>query len=101
VLSEIVNYLRVFHTDCFKIIPQFVLRTPEGTYFNDRFVFLEQFLYMVRNLTDRHDDTEIEHTQRVKWFVKKNSHIFDVPNRIILFRGLIIHTEAWQQVDKV
>ena len=47
----------MFHTDCYKIIPQFALRTPEGVYFNDRFIFLEQFLFMVRNLTAKHDDT--------------------------------------------
>jgi hypothetical protein len=56
-LAEILNHLRVFHSDCYKIIPQFDLRTPEGLYFNDRFNFLEQFLHMVRNLTSKHDDT--------------------------------------------
>lgn len=29
-LTSILNHLRVFHSDCYKIIPQFDLRTPEG-----------------------------------------------------------------------
>lgn len=90
------NYLRVFHSDCYKIIPQFNLRTPEGVYFNDRFVFLEQFLFMVRNLTEKHDDTEVPHNQRVKWFIKSNSKIFDVPNRIIMNRNIVISTDRWE-----
>lgn len=60
-LSTILNHLRVFHSDCYKIIPQFDLRTPEGKYFNDRFTFLEQFLQMVREMRDKHDYTEIPH----------------------------------------
>lgn len=90
------NYLRVFHSDCYKIIPQFNLRTPEGVYFNDRFVFLEQFLFMVRNLTEKHDDTEVPHNQRVKWFIKSNSRIFDVPNRIVMNRNMVISTDRWE-----
>lgn len=51
ILNAVLNHLRVFHSDCYKIIPQFQLRTPEGQYFQNRFAFLEQFLFMVRNLT--------------------------------------------------
>jgi len=56
-LESIVNHLRVFHSDYYKIIPQFNLRTHSGTYFNNRLNFLEHFLYMVQNLTGKHDDT--------------------------------------------
>jgi len=54
-LESIVNHLRVFHSDCYKIIPQFNLRTHTGIYFNNRLNFLEHFLYMVQNLTEKHD----------------------------------------------
>jgi hypothetical protein len=37
---------------------------------------------MVKNLTKKHDSTEPPHTQRVKWFKKINSHIFDIPERV-------------------
>lgn len=30
VLNSVLNHLRVFHSDCYKIIPQFDLRTVEG-----------------------------------------------------------------------
>lgn len=36
----------------------------------------------------------------MEWFIKRNSHIFDVPNRIILHRNLIIHTDSWEEVDR-
>lgn len=85
----------MFHSDCYKIIPQFDLRSPEGVYFEDRFVFLEQFLFMVRNVTHLHDDTEIPHTQRVNWFVKSNIDEFEVPNRILLYRNLVVKTNVW------
>lgn len=39
-LENIINHLRVFHSDCYKIIPQFNLRTHKGIYFNDRLNFL-------------------------------------------------------------
>ena len=94
-LNTVLNQLRVFHSDCYKIIPQFVLKTPEGVYFNDRFTFLEQFLFMVRSHTGKHDDTEIEHTQKVKWFIKSNSDIFDVPNRIIATATFVISSDQW------
>jgi len=55
---------------------------------------------MVRNLTDKHDDTEIPHIQKVKWFVKSNQDLFDVPNSIILHRNMVINTDAWEEVDK-
>jgi hypothetical protein len=32
-LNQILNHLRIFHSDCYKIIPQFELRTPENEYF--------------------------------------------------------------------
>ena len=60
--EKIINYLRVFHSDCYKIIPQFELRTVEGEYYNDRFAFLEQFMFMVRNLSNPHDQYESPHT---------------------------------------
>ena len=72
-LGIILNHLRVFHSDCFKLIPQFNLRTPQGVYFNDRIIFLEIFITMVRNLTGLHDLTEVPHTQRTNWFVKSSS----------------------------
>jgi hypothetical protein len=100
-LENILNFLRVFHTDCFKILPQFALRTIDGVYYNDRFAFLEQFLFMVRNLTEKHDYPELPHSQRVKWFVKKNSAIFDIPNRINLFNELVISTGSWELIDRV
>jgi hypothetical protein len=100
VLNEVLNHLRVFHSDCYKIIPQFELRTHDGVYFNDRFVFLEHFMIMVRNLTYIHDDTEIPHKQRVKWFIKSNSHLYDVPNSIVIDHDLVIITDQWEEVDK-
>lgn len=50
---------------------------------------------MVRNLTEKHDYTEIPHNQKVKWFLKANEHIFDVPNRILLQRNFVILTDTW------
>jgi len=54
---------------------------------------------MVQNLTEIHDSTEIPHRQRVKWFIKKNSHIFDVPKRIILANNIIVTTNKWDVID--
>lgn len=54
---------------------------------------------MVQNATGLHDLTEIPHTQRVKWFIKKSSSIFDVPFKIAM-QGLMIHTQAWEKVDR-
>jgi hypothetical protein len=54
---------------------------------------------MVRNLTERHDATEIPHNQRVKWYIKKNSHIFDVPSRINLYNDFVIVTNSWEPID--
>jgi tRNA A37 threonylcarbamoyladenosine biosynthesis protein TsaE len=53
-LESIVNHLRVFHSDCYKVIPQFNLVHHTGIYFNDRLTFLEHFLYMVKNTTQKH-----------------------------------------------
>ena len=39
-LNVILNHLRVFHSDCYKILAQFELRTIQNQYFDDRFVFL-------------------------------------------------------------
>ena len=55
---------------------------------------------MIRNLTYKHDDTEIPHIQRTKWFVKSNAELFDVPNRIILFRNFLINTNVFEDVDR-
>ena len=48
-LNGILNFLRVFHSDCYKILPQFSHYTHEGEYYNDRFKFLEAFVQMVLN----------------------------------------------------
>ena len=95
-MNQILNHLRVFHSDCYKIIPQFALRSVENEYFNDRFTFVEQFVFMVANLTKKHDDTEIPHTQRVKWFTKINSAEFDIPNRIHRSSSLVVKTAKWE-----
>ena len=55
VMNDILNHLRVFHSDCYKIIPQFELRSPEGKYYNDRFNFLEHFVFMVRQGKEKHE----------------------------------------------
>jgi hypothetical protein len=47
---------------------------------------------MVQNLTQKHDDTEIPHRQRIKWFIKSNSHLFDVPNRIVTTHSVVVNT---------
>ena len=39
-LNDILNFLKVFHSDCYKILPQFSHYTHEGEYYNDRFKFL-------------------------------------------------------------
>lgn len=55
---------------------------------------------MVQNLTNLHDDTEIPHRQKVKWFVKSNSHIFSVPNQILVQSDFVIETPIWETIDK-
>jgi hypothetical protein len=98
-LNQVKNHLRIFHSDCYKVLPQFVLRDDKNKYYNDRFIFLEQFLFMVRNDTGLHESSEVPHTQRVKWFVKKNAHIFDVPSSIALHPFLTVRTPQWEEVS--
>lgn len=55
---------------------------------------------MVQNLTDLHDDTEIPHKQRVKWFIKSNHQIFSVPDQILLQTDLFIDTPTWEPINQ-
>ncbi len=51
---------------------------------------------MVREMRDKHDYTEIPHTQKVNWYIKSNSHIFDVPNKIAAAHNVLISTFAYE-----
>ena len=99
-LEQILNHLRVFHSDCYKIIPQFNLRTTQGVYYNDRFTFLEIFVFAVKNVTVKHDLPEIPHIQRVKWFIKQSSAIFDIPFKIAVESSVTLQTKIWDKVDR-
>jgi hypothetical protein len=55
---------------------------------------------MVLNLTKKHDDTEIPHQQRTKWFIKSSSDLYDVPNRIDLVPQIVINSKQWEEVNR-
>jgi len=99
-LEKIKNHLRVFHSDCFKIIPQFELVTPRGEYYDDRFVFYEIFLRMVIRYHGESDTVEYPHVQKTKWLLKSSRHIFDVPFRIKFFNDEpLINTDALETIN--
>lgn len=98
-LEQILNFLKIFHSDCYKILPQFSHKSHEGEYYNDRFKFLEAFVQMVKNVTIPHDNTELPHTQRTKWFIKSNYELFDVPNSIKILKEVVINSLNWEKVD--